>query len=76
MTHRHLTSTTWNLMTIESLFEDGKLEDWQELGRAMRQDQRVAQAVLSVCGGPVDPGARALARVLVAKLYPGLAAQD
>lgn len=56
MIHRHLQGQAWSLMAIESLLERGKLPDWREFGRAVRQDRTLAEAALHVCDGPVDEG--------------------
>ena len=74
MIHRHLQGQAWSLMAIESLFERGKLPDWQEFGRALRQDSALASATLRVADGPVDEGSAELARTLVFHLYPELRA--
>jgi hypothetical protein len=72
MIHRHLQGQAWSLMAIESLFERGKLPDWQEFGRALRESETLASATLRVAAGPVDAGSAELARTLVFHLYPGL----
>lgn len=59
-------------MAIESLLERGKLPDWQEFARALRQDHLLAEAALRVCDGPVDEGSAELARTIVLYLYPEL----
>ena len=76
MIHRHLNSTDWSLMAIESLLERGALDDWREFGRAIRGDRAIAEAALRVCDGPVDEGSAALARTLVFHLYPELRPVD
>lgn len=72
MIHRHLHGQDWSLMAIESLLERGKLPDWQEFARALRQDRLLAEATLRVCDGPVDEGSVELARTIVFYLYPDL----
>lgn len=72
MIHRHLQGQEWSLMAIESLLERGKLPDWREFARALRQDRLLAEATLRVCDGPVDNGSAELARTIVFHLYPDL----
>jgi len=72
MIHRHLQGEEWSLMAVESLLERGKLPDWQDFGRALRQDRRLAEETLHVCEGVVDEGSAELARALIFHLYPEL----
>jgi len=72
MTHRHLQMSGWNAMTIESLFDDGRLEDWQAFADALRGDEHLARETLRVLQAPTDEGAGALALFVSRRLWPNL----
>lgn len=72
MIHRHLATTAWSLMAIESLFDRGNVEDWREFANALRGDQALAERTLRVCAYREPDGAEAIARVLIDRLHPRL----
>lgn len=68
MIHRHLTTTEWSRMAIESLFDRGTLADWREFVAALRRDDALAEEVLRVCAYREPDGAERIARVLIAQI--------
>ncbi len=70
MIHRHITSTDWSKMAIESLFDRGTLDDWREFAQALRVDLGVAERALAVCSYREPDGSEGLARVLVEHFQP------
>lgn len=76
MIHRHLSTTGWSKAAIDSALEYGDLADWRELFAAVRADRSIAEDVLAVAAAHEVPGSSAMARVLVAQVWPGLAAPD
>ena len=38
MIHRHITTSKWTAMAIESLFDRGTLQDWCEFAKALKAD--------------------------------------
>ena len=74
MKHRHLDTTDWTPMAVESLFDRGELADWQDFVRAMRQNPELGRTALRLAAGHEDGGSAALARLLVSQHQPGVAA--
>ncbi len=72
MIHRHIITTEWTLMAIESLFDRGDLADWREFAAAIKTNRQAAADALRVCGYHRDAGAKAIARIVVEKYQPGL----
>ncbi len=75
MRHRNITTRDWSRMAIDSLFERGKLLDWQEFAQALRNDRDLASNTLAMCERHADERAVALARVLVEHFHPTLKRQ-
>ena len=48
MLHRHLTTSEWTLMALESLMERGQLADWREFARALKGNEQLARDALCV----------------------------
>jgi hypothetical protein len=69
MIHRNINTTEWTRMAIDSLFDDGELEDWKELGRALKNDPEIARNTLRVCSYHSEKGSVELARVLVGQHF-------
>lgn len=59
-------------MAIDSLFERGKLTDWQEFAHALRNDAELAKKTLLMCERHQDQRSAALARVLAEHFHPAL----
>lgn len=79
MQHRHITTTEWTSMALESLFDRGKLADWREFVQAMKKDVGLAERALELANWHEDTRSAALLRVLVGSCHPALrerAAQD
>lgn len=68
--HRHITTTDWTPMAIESLFDRGDLKDWREFAAALRRDTSLADWVLAVCGTREADGAEEIARTLIELFHP------
>ena len=49
MKHRHLTTETWTLATIDSCVGRGRREDWVELRAAARADAAVLRDLQGLC---------------------------
>lgn len=64
MTHRHLTTTEWTPMAIESLFERGALNDWREFAHALRSDSTLIARATRVADRHDDRGSVAIFRIL------------
>jgi hypothetical protein len=69
MKHRNLTTQDWTRSAIDSLFDRGIRKDWEEFGRALGDDERLARETLLVCEYHQNAESAALARVLVQHLY-------
>lgn len=72
MRHRNITTQEWSRMAIDSLFERGRLSDWKEFAKAVRNDQDLARSTLAMCERHPDERSAALARVLVEHFHPAL----
>jgi len=72
MLHRHLTTTEWTPMAVESLLDRGVLADWQEFARDLRRDPSLARTALRMAEHHEDRGSAALVRILVDRLFPNL----
>lgn len=70
MQHRNITTDQWTRMAIDSLFDDGVLEDWKEFVSALKKDPQIARETIQVCKYHKERGSVELARVLVGYLYP------
>jgi hypothetical protein len=68
MTHRHLTTTEWTPMAIESLFERGVLKDWREFSKALRANPTLVTTAVRVADYHEDRGSVAILRILVDSL--------
>ena len=73
MQHRNLNTEEWSRMAIDSLFDRGKLRDWQEFAHALKGDATLARETLVMAGRHAEQGAAELARVLVEHFHPNLA---
>lgn len=62
MRYRHLTTTEWTLDAIDSALERGDLQDWRELFRAARTDQKLAAKIVHIATSHDLGGASILAR--------------
>lgn len=69
MKHRNLNTTEWNRMSIDSLFEDGVIDDWREFAIALKQDRKLASETMKVVSYHQERGSSAFARVLVRHFY-------
>lgn len=76
MRHRHLITSEWTLDAIDSALERGDLADWRDLFRLVRADHAVAKRVLHVADRHDLGGASVLARELVRRAWPDLAADS
>jgi len=65
MKHRHITTSEWSLMAIESLFERGSLEDWREFARALKDDPSLQERVRKVCAYREPDGSERIALALM-----------
>ena len=72
MQHRHLNTSEWTLMAIDSLFERGTLPDWKEFAAALKADPALANRTLSVCNRHEDRPSVTLARLLLARYHPNI----
>jgi hypothetical protein len=68
MTQRHLTTTKWTPMAIESLSERGVLKDWREFAQALRNDASLVATANRVADRHEDRGTVAIYRILVEDL--------
>jgi hypothetical protein len=59
-------------MISRLLFDRGGLIDWREFAAAMKADVAIARDTLRACEHHDDPGAKAIARILVERFHPGL----
>ena len=73
MKHRHLTTTEWPLMAIDSLFYRGDLADWQRFAHTLRGDPDLAARTLKVCNYREPDGSEGIALALIAHYFPALA---
>lgn len=69
MKHRNIDTTEWTRMAIDSLFDDGALEDWQEFSRALSKDPEIARNTIRVCSYHSEKGSVELARVLINRYF-------
>jgi hypothetical protein len=72
MQHRHITTSQWTPLAVESLFDRGQLGDWRQFVQVMKQDARVGATALRIAAQHEDRGSAALARMLVARSHPRL----
>ncbi len=72
MQHRNLNTQAWSRMAIDSLFDRGRLSDWQEFAQALRVDIDLAQETLFMAERHAEQSAAELARVLVKHFHPDL----
>ena len=56
-------------MAIDSLFDDGVIEDWREFVQALKKDPDIARNTLQVCSYHPEKGSVEFARVLVHHYY-------
>ena len=70
MKHRHITTTEWTLMAIESLFDRGNLDDWKEFARALRADPTIAERAIRVCQYREADGAEGIALAIIGSVCP------
>ena len=70
MLHRHLTTSEWTLMALESLMERGQLADWREFARALKGNEQLARDALRVSEYVEDRASASLMRVLVLQQFP------
>lgn len=73
MQHRNLNTEEWSRMALDSLFDRGKLADWQEFACALKSDVGLARETLFMAERHAEQGAAELARVLVEYFHPNLA---
>ena len=69
MKHRNLTTQDWTRSAIDSLFERGVRQDWEEFSLALSRDEPLARETLVVCKYHKNAESAALARVLVNHFY-------
>ena len=65
MIHRHITTSKWTLMAIESLFDRGTLQDWREFSAAVQTDGHLVEQVRKVCQYRTPDGAERIAQALL-----------
>ena len=70
MQHRNITTEEWSRMAINSLFDRGRLPDWQEFAQTLRNNEELASNTLLICVRNPDERSAALARVLVEHFHP------
>lgn len=63
-------------MAIDSLFERGTYDDWQEFARALKDDAALARNTLVMCERHSDRGSVALARTLVEHFHLELSSHE
>jgi len=57
MIHRHIVTSEWTAMAIESLFDRGTLQDWRAFAAALRADDQLPERVRRVCRYRTPDGA-------------------
>ena len=72
MQHRNLNTQAWSHMAIDSLFDRGRLSDWQEFAQALKGNVDLAKETLFMAEQHAEQGTAELARVLVAHFHPDL----
>lgn len=70
MLHRHINTTEWTRMAIDSCLERGNLSDWQELFEAAKGNADLAKDILYMAKRHEEDGTSALVEGLIRKLYP------
>lgn len=65
MIHRHITTSKWTAMAIESLFERGTLQDWRDFATALQADADLITEVRKVCGYRRPDGAERIAEAIL-----------
>jgi len=65
MMHRHIITSKWTPMAIESLFDRGALQDWREFAAALKADEDLAEQVRKVCQYRAPDGAERIAEALL-----------
>ena len=65
MIHRHLTTSKWTAMAIESLFDRGTLQDWRQFAAALKADPDLAGEVRRVCAYRSADGAERIAEAIL-----------
>jgi hypothetical protein len=66
MIHRHITTSKWTAMAIESLFDRGTLQDWREFAASVKADAHLAEIVRKVCEYRCPDGAERIAEAILA----------
>ncbi len=72
MQHRNLNTEEWSRMALDSLFDRGKLSDWQEFAQVLKSNVDLAKETLFMAERHAEQGAAELARVLVEYFHPNL----
>ncbi|HZL37764.1 MAG TPA: hypothetical protein VFC78_20775 [Tepidisphaeraceae bacterium] len=71
MIHRHITTSKWTAMAIESLFDRGTLQDWRELAAALKADPALVGEVRRVCAYRRPDGVERIAEAILPGAKPG-----
>jgi hypothetical protein len=69
MMHRHITTTKWTMMAIESLFDRGTLADWREFAAELEGNEELAEKVRKVCGYRAADGAERIAGAILSEKF-------
>lgn len=72
MIHRHITTSDWSLMAIDSLMDRGTLADWREFARALAADPEIARRAMTVSRFREPDGAEGIALTLIEHAHPWL----